>query len=652
MSGEIQQHKFLDLLRSEENSLTKNRAKSIVLRLIAKNTNIRNAKDGFLFRPELSYTEMNDLEKEEVNSILLELISEKMILVVYSFSFDYETNKLIVLPGFIAQPAEKKQTIYAVYSELVDVSVIAFQNYLKSIKKLSEEGFITILTTNKNNMQTNPSKNSSPLIFNILEYSKKINFLHSPSAEFFLAISMDIIEKLEQRNIGMSIDKNSFLIINNSYLPDYYKWTKNFFEKEILSALKKKADINEQLEKIHLHENLYRLQPFQDSRKADFIRMKALVFENYQQYKTSEPVFYQGWLTTFILVRFATTMDSYYSEQRKNELESNIKEIKESLKNLQGHWETLIFFVKESEEFDLVADIKKRLDNDAEIASIEWEFPEGKISAYVFIHGNIFRSLVYGMDKLPKQYYWRILLLKNLIDQVDEKIKIIFEDQEFVKTYGRLIRKAYIEEIPWYLQIFVKLNIPFFIDIAFRIGKEKIVERQKIFRKKNISRRNEKQKLIDLHTNKVKEKISETEIKDKITKAINDTIYLQGKLPTFDRVAVLTKMERKLLDEWIEKLHFVKFSTKEADSNSTVLLYVLDQSWRVKADKLYRHIEEKMEHSINEKDKVVLLKIKEFLDKNVTLPEPPKKEADPYERFARALEEQKSKENDLLKKYF
>lgn len=637
---------FLNLSNEENSSAVTGQAKTraILFSVIQKNTGIRATKDASLFDPNFSYTELSQFGKDEIADALLMLVQQKSVLSVYQFKFDVEAKKLIVLPAFISKPSSKQETIFDVYNQLVINSIEALSLLIKSSKPINKDTFLQMLK--KDLTQTEKNTKDNPLLFHLLEFSQKANFLHSPNADFFLTVTSDLLTQLSEKNIAPQFNNESFLLINNEMLPDYYAWASDFFQTEILPTLKNKTHFQTQLEKIQLNKQLHNVQ-FSNDTTADFIRMKAQAFEDYHFYKMGSHSLYPGSLTAFVLIHYAKQINQHYKQQKKIVVDKNITEIKNQLKNYQMGWEKLIFFIDEHQEFHEMADTKRRLENDAELVHDQWQFPTGHITGYVFVHAQVIRTLVNGMTSLEKNAYWKVLLLKNIVEKAEDRISALFKNPEFVKSYGKLMRMAYIEEIPWYLKIFVKFNIPVFIDIAFQTGKINILEKQKILKEQNSQQRKEQQKKIDLHLNQLNEKILETEAKSLIVKAINDNIYLQNRFPVLHDIRQATGFEQTILAKWIAKLQFNEVTPPPG--SSSYILYPFDQNWHANATKLYQHIEKKMLPLASKEKKEICENIKLFLDKNLKKPLPPTEQTDdPYLVLSKLI---KQKEKSL-KHYF
>lgn len=629
MSKNNTNYEFLNLAADETSSAVMGQAKirAILFSVIQKNTSIRATKDASLFNPNFSYTELSQFDKDEVSEGLLELIQQKSILPVYQLKFDMETKQLIVLSAFIATPSVKEESTRDIYNQLIHNSIEALNDLVKTTNKISKEIFVQILNNDITNHEKHIKEN--PLLFNLLEFSRKINFLHSPSADFFLTITSDLLTRLDERNIAKKFNDQSFLLINKTTLPDYYAWASEFFETKILPTLKNKTHFQTQLEKIQINKQLHDVQFSKKDETANFIQMMAQAFEGYQFYKIGSRSFYPGFLTSFILIYYAEQMNQHYSQQKKIEMDKNIAEIKKQLKNYQQGWEKLIFFIDDHQELHDMADTKRRLENDAELVYCQWQFPDGHVTGYIFVHAQVFRTLVKGMVHLEKSSYWKILLFKSLVEEAEDKIAALFKSDEFVKSYGKIMRMAYIEEIPWYLKIFVKLNIPIFIDIAFHTGKTNILEKQKLRKEQNAYKHKERQKTIDLHLNQLREKVIETEIKSKMVKAINDIVYIENRFPVIHDIVQLSKLEEATITSWLEKLKFNKVTTPQ--NTNSYILYPYDQNWYANASKLYQHIDKKILPLANKEKKEICESIKLFLDKNLKRPLPPTEQPDdPY----------------------
>lgn len=136
------------------------------------------------------------------------------------------------------------------------------------------------------------------------------------------------------------------------------------------------------------------------------------------------------------------------------------------------------------------------------------------------------KSVIKSLTMAANVDAWKVLSIRNLIELNEDAIQTVFNDEEFVKNYGKVLRKGYVKYFPWYFGILDFVGVAKLIqDIFFQAAKEKIRSEQSFFKSKNrdiafkLEQKEIQEKL------KEDEKIKSLEQKSKLSEALNQYYF-------------------------------------------------------------------------------------------------------------------------------
>jgi hypothetical protein len=348
----------------------------------------------------------------------------------------------------------------------------------------------------------------------------------------------------------------------------------------------------------------------------------------------------------FIVISTAEITNNIYQNQYKNELYKQIQFYLDKLKSLaHQEIEEVVMYIYQDDLEQINPKVIEALKNSNEVMYLKWNLKNDIVHIFAYKESEIFHKIVSQLLERVRIEHWKILALKFLIEQYEHEYPNLFEDRDFRESYGRLLRKVYIDYMPWYFKILIYINFPFFQDVAFRIAKEKILQEQKILEEKNNQKLEEKKQQ---EIQEKKEKLSKAKDIDTLIRIMDKVqqYFSQGKIPFINQILLeFPGWEEKDFLEYLKKQNFVLFPIK----NEKVILYPKNFNWKIYAKRLEQTISQNL-NQINqnpqiEQNKLELVKIRSFIDsqqKGNNVIEPTE---DPYSKLSKIISKEKQGKN-------
>ena len=278
--------------------------------------------------------------------------------------------------------------------------------------------------------------------------------------------------------------------------------------------------------------------------------------------------------------------------------------------------------------------------------------PTGSVHVFIPNAPNSFRNFVSGMQSLPPDQHWKILAMKTILEKFEKNFRELFADSQFVLAYGKILRAAYINYMPWYHRLFLLLNIYIFQDSAFKIAKANIQGKQKILGKLNHEKNRLLEQEIKTDKNEKLKRAKILSISNKIVEKLDFLYLTEKRIPGPGDVKIL--LPELDIDTFEQVLISEKFqmipALKDSDAYQSILLYPMNYEWRTKAARLRRSMdiifeEFKSPDLTDEQKKIVAdaKRVVKYLNKAETSGGIPEDGEDPYKTFATELRKQDQK---------
>ncbi|MEQ9367153.1 MAG: hypothetical protein RIF32_23165, partial [Leptospirales bacterium] len=188
--------------------------------------------------------------------------------------------------------------------------------------------------------------------------------------------------------------------------------------------------------------------------------------------------------------------------------------------------------------------------------------------------------------------------VKHILEEHEDDFRYLFDDTDFLVSYGAMLRRVYINYIPWYLRLLLSFGITWFQDYSFQLAKKAIQAEQGSLAVRN-RQREEERKLEKDEERKVElNRIREASAANQIVEQLDAAFFGErGRVPSLgeiqDAVAAHSKMEETTFQEMLRKDNFqiAPMPGKDAAPRDAVLLYPLNHEWRTRAARLRRVLE-------------------------------------------------------------
>ena len=186
-----------------------------------------------------------------------------------------------------------------------------------------------------------------------------------------------------------------------------------------------------------------------------------------------------------------------------------------------------------------------------------YERPNGSIHLFALRNPGEFRVLLRGMLELPVKERWRIVALRAMIESYEHRFRKLFADDEFVRDYGRLLRKAYIDYMPVWARIFLYSGLASLRDYFFARARLRIQREQAYLARRN-ARLFEKQKKQEKETQRrMIYGMRDMSCAQDLIAALERSYFDEGRIPTVGEIArSIPGMQRAELERVLKAAHF------------------------------------------------------------------------------------------------
>lgn len=285
------------------------------------------------------------------------------------------------------------------------------------------------------------------------------------------------------------------------------------------------------------------------------------------------------------------TLKSSYQEQIRN----RFHEMSDHLSKQTGRWDKLVLFIPDEEFRTFPPELKKLFTEDRHIAYSPWETKGITIHCFMRVDVETVKAVIKSLTVTSNVEAWKVLGIRNLIELNEDAIQSVFRDEEFVRNYGKILRKGYVKYFPWYFAILDFIGIAKLLqDVFFQSAKEKIRAEQSLFKSKN------RDSAFKLEQTKIQEKLKEDEKiksleqKSKLSEALN-LFYFEKNIPPAlkDILYEVPGYSPELIHQIVDREKFVLIPDPSGDKADSILIYPNDESFRFRAKEMHKVLTEK-----------------------------------------------------------
>ncbi|MBL8018168.1 MAG: hypothetical protein JNM27_00765 [Leptospirales bacterium] len=641
---------FLELLKEQEalarGANLNEKVHHAIYKTIKMNSTVEAVRNNHLYHVGVNVPDVLHLTKKDVINVLTRLSSERLIAQIFLFSYEPGQGRPGFTPCFITLPPEDKQSIGQLFDEGVLLSARAIESYVDSLPPVTSDMIWADLEKDLA-MEGVPMPADLPAsIVDVFSGVHAASFEVVPSPEMIQTTLGEIQDFLARRGRLVHVLDYGFMPVREREVLDRVESAGDFLLSKVIPKYKSRGSLKAELEQVQLEEAAYYLNE-NAPRTADFLARRANLLK---KAILSDPgrkggVRYPGALAVETLLLVEPFSRQKYAEQWKAEIATIHAQFKERLRRDTTSWSELLVFMDDKEILSFPTEAWKRISDDKDILHHTWERSGRTVHVFLRKDADVFRSLVIGMADIPISEHWKILAMKFLLDRYETLFSSLFHDEEFVRNYGKLLRKAYVDYIPWYFRVFLWLGLSWFQDRSFQIAKQKISIEQRSLGSGNQQRAAELQQARETEKRQMMSRIQEVSAANQIIDALDKFYQTDMWIPTVAEVqANLTDMEAGAFRDAINRGRFqIVREGKAEKADRDLLIYPMNHEWRVRAARLRRALDRiaakypaamQSDEAINMHSRSALLQ-KYLSRKEKELPV--SESEDPYQRFEKAL---------------
>jgi len=653
----MNKYPFLDLL-TESDAMARganlnDKVTHTVYRTIRSHSSTESIKAGKIFTLDTFVPDILNLTKRDLVNVVNRLISDKLVVELFFLDYDSGTRRMLLHPCFLTLPSEK-DLMNATFSAIIRHSLQAIDQLLEGWPAFQADAFRKDLEKDFTSVQIPRASELTATTIDPFVEVHAGNFEINPLPEMLKGTIKDIKEELLRS--GRVVDLNDFglLPIRDEDLIDRFESAATFLESRVIPRYKSKGNLKGELERIYLAEMDYladeKVAPTIEFRQERADALKKIMRQQPRQ-EQERGVVFPGSLAVEIVLATAPGAERLYARGWEAECEKMVQEFIEKMTRRDAIWADYIQTYDYAERFRYPEEVWRKIISHMSLLYSSFERSGGAGRTHVFVRRDLqaLRALVAGMVDIPLQNTWKILALKFVMEEHESECRELFDDSEFIRSYGKILRRAYIDYIPWYYRIFILLGLTWFQDPAFKIAKSRVGQEQKLLASRNqelieqAEKNREEERRI--HRIRIKDRADSNRIIEKLDLFYHDQLY----------IPIVADLERAFGDEKInlaEVLSRQRFQLIGSGSEALVL-YPVDQEWRSRAARLERSFEkmkEKYELQSGEAATSQLERM-EQLRRQIKSAESRKSQAtaddDPYKKLAEAIKQDEKRAQKL-----
>ncbi|EKR53555.1 hypothetical protein [Leptospira interrogans] len=558
-----------------------------VYKAIVTQTSHKNVRSQNLFQVESKVPEAPELTTAEVAFHIKRLLEDGVVLQFAYFYVDPATSELKLKPCYVAYSDAELGDLTRIYLLLVDLSVNSILSYLENRPPLGKEMLWEDLEADFKGENIQKLK----LFFNPESYFQAPNISIPLNPEYVKDMLLEITDGLVKKGRIREIPEVGYLVVKIKELQTLFELVDEFHFKKVFP--KYKWALSDAFAAISQEERMYANDPSAlpttlfGKKRARAIE-KAL--ESDSEIKSKRKLIGVE-LILNLSDEIENTLKSSYQEQIRN----RFHEMTDHLSKQAGRWDKLVLFISDEEFKTYPTELKRLLTEDRHIAYSPWETKGITIHSFMRMDTETIRSVIKSLSTAANVEAWKILGIRNLIELNEDSIHSVFKDEEFVRNYGKVLRKGYVRYFPWYFSILDFVGVAKLLqDLFFQGAKEKIRSEQSYFKSKN------RDAAFKLEQSKIQEKLKEDEKikaleqKSKLSEALNQYYFERNIPPVLKEILYeIPGYSPELIHQIVDREKFVLIQDSSGDKTESILMYPNDESFRFRAKEIHKVLTEK-----------------------------------------------------------
>lgn len=644
----IKNYEFLSLIKESEAAIRGSQVTEKVHHSIYKKiqslSNISSIRSGKIYNINIPIQELQilNLPKNSYLSALKNLINDKLILQLCIFHYVKETKELKISSCYISLPIDENTNTTQLYNEIIFYSIKSINEFIATKELVNKKDLLKDFEFDFKSVQKPPYEKLSNVLFDPTYYILPTVFDISPDPEIIATFKKDLKTELIKQKILIELFEYGTMPFKENEILIRFEAADEYMRNKIIPKYKTEPNLKMELDSIFLEESAYYLEPFMPKTSEYSKKIAESIKKNIiTKFNT---VRFPGMLCVEVIRSISDIAQELMQRQYRSDLYQQVQFYINKLKSLinQSDGEYVLYFYQEDLD-QLNPKVFEFLINSNEIMNLKWNLKNTIVYIFAYKQEEIFYKITNMLLQNPRIENWKILALKFLIERYEESFPNLFSNQEFKNAYGKLLRKVYINYMPWIYKIIVYINFPWFQDTAFKIAKEKITNEQQILEERN-QKLLEEQKIQKIQEKK--EKLSKANDISQLTRIMDkvQSFFLEGELPTIKTLLQeFIGWDEKQFMDFLQQQNFVFFPLKE----DKVVLYPMNFNWKIFANRILQIINQKLlqDKNLNEKNKSEFIKLRSFLDTKLKRISVSDIEEDPYKKFEKVIEKEKKKES-------
>lgn len=605
------------------------RAQEIVYKKILSVSIPGNTVNNILFRPDAVRFETSVFDGGDLPSIITELVAKRLIAVLPGFEFGAESGELHPRTYLVARrddPADVVK-IFEELNEIAHEAIVAWMHSLLNVPEavladLERDLGLTQIDTHAPQLHVGLTGGGPEAVFDPLRTLMHASFpMIRPRDDVLRLFGEEQRRRLlgDGQKAAVLIEGTGFLPLRDDQLLTIFESAAEFLDEHVVPMHLEDREVKRALDRISLEEALYDIETTHTP-TGRFVVMRAEALKQHAFQADGPRKRRPGGLSAEIVLRLGVHAEQKYADRWKSEAAQAVEKFREKLFDHHGDWKRMIRYVYTKEVANFHPDIWAGICNHADIFHLHWEMPTGTVHLFAPRDMLAFPKLVGGMATLPAKERWRITALRALIEAHESEFRTLFSDEDFVREYGRLLRKAYIDYMPVYLRILLYSGIRSLLDYFFDQAKERARREQALLAKRNATKferfvRSERDKRRKLVLG-----LRDTSLANEITLELERRYFEEGSIPLVSEALAFLPVGREERDRVLKNANFkvlpyeVPQDAKASEvpvpgagtGNDGILLFPKNGEYPAKMNKLRRRIEE-LRNGLEDRERADLL---------------------------------------------
>ncbi len=473
------------------------RAQEIVYKKIAALSLPGNTVNNILFRPDAARFETSLFDGGDLPSIITELTAKRLILALPGFEFQADSGELQARTYLVARRNDPADVV-KIFEEVCDLAHEAIVAWMLSLVNvpdalradLERDLGLTAIDTQTPTLHVDQTGGGPEAVFDPLRTLMHATYpVMRPRDDVLRVFGEEQRRRLlsSGQKAAVLIEGSGFLPLRDDQLLTIFESAGEFLDEHVVPLHLEDRDVKRALDRVSLEEALYDIETTHTP-TGRFLVMRAEVLKQHAFADAGPGKHPPGRLAAEIVLRLGVHAEQKYTDRWKIEAAEAVEKFREKLFDHRGDWKRMLRYVYTKEVANFHPDIWTGVCHHADILHVHWEMPTESVHIFAPRDFQAFRKLVRGMVSLPAKERWRITALRALIEAHEPEFRSLFSDEDFVRDYGRLLRKAYIDYMPVYLRILLYSGIRSLLDYFFDQARERVRREQALLAKRNASK--------------------------------------------------------------------------------------------------------------------------------------------------------------------